>query len=264
LIFHDPPLKGALNFKTYEFLGKKHLDLLKEVHQRHPCAHEDNLAAEILTLLVPEVGNLARAQGRTFFHQWVKQHDGVLPEISLLDHFGSDERRQMEQLDIRWIGLAVLIAFVGGSLVQQLLRARDAKDSVTLREPRPESVPAPKPQTWRFAVAAFTSSIRNSGHNTSAAADVLTIATFWWVGPPSQWGSIIRDANLTEISAIPDTDDVLIILAYDVPGTSGGPPTSRTELAMKLRDAARRGELRTVGIFTTSDQHSLNATGFRR
>lgn len=254
----DHPLAAALTNATYEFLGAKHRPLLDAARRESPRARGATLATTVLGLLEPELARAARHEGEAFFSRWLSQHGGEGPRVR--SGWMTPKEETMEAEDLRWVGLAVFIVLASGAL----LRLTQKRSDDGPREPRPLPVAVPKPQAVQFAVAAFSGKVRDVGATAATAGDLLTLAAFWWVGSADSWDGIVRTAGLSEASSVPDTDDALLVALYEAPGTSAGTPSSRPEGATRLREAARAGELRMLGMFAISDPACLSAAGFRR
>lgn len=260
----EHPLRAALTNATYEFLGQEHQELLHVARRRAPHAHGAALATTVLNLLQPELAQIAQGDGEAFFDGWLYRHGGQAPRTRrrrLSRLLPSSEDETMEREDLRWVGLAVLIALAGGALV---LLARKRTDGPAPLEPRPQPFQTPRPQPVRFAVAAFSGKVRDAGASAATAGDLLTHAAFWWVGSADSWDGIARTAGLSPTDGIPETDDALLVLVYEEPATGAGTPSSRPEGATRLREAARSGGLRMLGTFAISDPARLSVAGFRR
>lgn len=163
----------------------------------------------------------------------------------------------MQTEDLRWVGLAVLIAVAGGALALLLKRRRSEP-----QDPAPAS--PPKPTNLHFAVAVFSGRARDAGTSTDSAGDLLTQATYWWVGRSDSWSGLAGAAGLSAIAEIPATDDALLVVVFQAPETGAGTPSSRPEGAAQLRKASRVSQLHRVGIFAAKDASQLSAAGFRR
>ncbi len=255
----DYRIRAVLTKAHYEFFGESHRALLSAVRHKSPNASGAELATEVLRLIDPSTAQRPEYQGAQFFDHWIKQRGGESPRDNFLKRHATGN---MEIEDIRWVGLAVLIATVGGALVQLLRKRND--DAPAPSALRPHYTSIPKLQTVRFAVAAFSGKVRDAGATDAGAGDLLTHAAFWWVGSPQDWDGIIRAAGLAPISEIPDTDDALMVLLFDAVNTTAETPSSRPEGATYLREAARSRNLRMRGMFATSDSCRLIDFGFRR
>ncbi len=263
----DHPLGAVLRNETYEFLGQKHRALLDAARREVPRARGAALATAVLGLLQPDIARDAQREGDAFFDRWLDHHGGERPRIRTrekLSAFISSEDETMETEDVRWVGLAVLVAVASGALVWLLALKRSETASAVPLGARPAPAPAPRPKPVRFAVAAFSGKVRDAGTTATNAGDLLTQATFWWVGSSDSWDGLAGSAGLSAIEKLPQTDDALLVVVYEAPQTSSGTPSSRPEGATRLREASRDRELRVVGVFAVSDPSQLSAVGFRR
>lgn len=161
----------------------------------------------------------------------------------------------MERGDLRWVGLAVLVAAVASGAV---LLARRAQSQAPV--PQPEV-----PRQLRIAMAVFARKIREAGSEPTAAAQLLTHAAYWWVGHGDAWDQVARLGGLSAVDRLPESDDALLVVVFE--GASGDTtslPSSRPEGASRLRGAASVGDLRWVGTYAVRDPRQLVPSGFQR
>ncbi len=97
----------------------------------------------------------------------------------------------------------------------------------------------------------------------SSAADLVSKATFWWVGETDSWLNVKRSGIFIPLTGSPSSEDELIMLAMDLIHTSESPPTSRPEVSSLLR-AAGTGDIELVDKFTVNKPSELMALGFKR
>ena len=257
-----PSLGVALRNETYEFLGLKHRALLDRARRDVPEARGAALATAVLGLLLPDLAHDAQQEGDAFFDKWLDDHDGKRPRIRKRDFRSKDKK--MEAEDLWWVGLAVLVAVAGGALFGLLARKGSDTGIAPLRVARPAPMRPSKPKLVLFAIAAFSGKVRNTGTTATNAGDLLTQATYWWVGTPEDWDGLRGAAGLSPINTPPATDDALLVVAYEAPEAGGGTPSSRPEGATRLREASQGRELRVVGTYAASDPSRLSLAGFRR
>jgi hypothetical protein len=257
---HDHPLRAALRNEVYEFLGRQHSELLSSIRRQHPNIGGAGLALAALRQLHPDSARNAEQVGADhFFRRWIENRGGELPRIrireQLMPALSTSEDHTME---LRWLGLAILVAAAGGAFLWLLARSKNPETSL------PPSPQPAKPQPVRFAAAAFSGKVRDAGTAPESAGDLLTQATYWWVGSADAWSAVTNNVPLTRIDTVPDTDDALVVVAYETARPPSGIPSSRPEGATRLRDAAREHDLRFVGMFSVEDPSLMTNAGFRR
>lgn len=256
-------LRPTLTNATYEHLGRQNEELLHRAQRAAPHARGPTLAAIALCLLLPPESTAEVQRGEEqYFERWVHARGGEMPGLGRRDQlFGRFTGEALEIENLRWIGLAVLVALASGAFVWLLNRERSSADAAPA--PRPP-VASPRPQTLCFAVAAFSGKVRDTGATPDTAGSLLTQSTFWWVGPRQGWDGVSRSAGLSPLEALPQTDDALLVVAYEAPHAPGALPSSRPEGATFLREASKGGELRVMGTFSVRDTSQLSAAGFRK
>jgi hypothetical protein len=267
----ETSLRDALTNATYEFLGHKYRELFEAVRRDKPWLHGSALAADVLRWIDPGLARDVQREGG--IPQWVDRRGGERPRVGTRERIGSlayefvyadgetSEDNAMKE-DLRWVGLAVLIAVASGAL-WLLLRKRGDSASAPASSVPPQALNS-RMTSVRIALAVFSGKVRDVGGTTATAGDLLTHAAFWWAGPADGWERLARTAALSSVTGPSESDDALLVMVYEAPTTDGDVPSSRPEGATRLRDAARAGELRLIGTFAVSDPTNLSAAGFRR
>lgn len=250
--------RGVPTASIYKFLGELHRSLIDELRQETPDLRGPRLAAAVLTTMLPELAPNELRDAAAFFSNWRAQYEAEFIPKMTLDYW-LPESNTMEIEDLRWVGLGVLVAIAGGVLLERRSRKGLGTAKTVDIPPRPAEPPKP----IRTVVSAIVGKVRG-GVTEKNAGDLLTSAAFWWSGSLDDWETLVRDACLSPTPKIPESDDALVFVVYDAPGSSNGTPTSRLEGASRLREVARSGDLRLVGTFTSSDPAQLIAAGFRR
>lgn len=158
--------------------------------------------------------------------------------------------------------------FAGTLAMVGYMLTKTFKDQREVRFPAagPASPPAtpPEPPPLRIAVAAYSAKVRDVGTTATKAGDLLTNSVYWWSGSTDGWDALVRATDLSATTAIPESDGVMVVVVYEVRGTTEGAPSSRPEGAFLLRTAARSGDLRVIGTFVSSGPAQLSAAGFQR
>lgn len=249
-MFYDTAL-----YQVYELIGSQNGALLREVRAAFPGARGPSLAAATLEVLGAAEADRALREGRAFFERWVTAQGGRMPGFSW------SERHEVEKEDLRWFGLALIIALAGGVLLSLARGRRPYEKHGTTS---PASSKQPRPKKLRFAVGAFSGKVRDVGVDAAGAGDLFTQAPFWWVGSTDGWDDFAQSATLSLLAELPSADDVLVVLAYELAQGEGGEPSSRTEGAARLRDALQRNALTVVGTFAVDEPAKLSDAGFRR
>ena len=264
----EPSLQGALTNATYEFLGHQHRELFEAVRHKKPWLHRAALAESVLHYIDPKLARDVQLMGG--IAAWADSRGGERPGLGTLEGFraiandlvGDTGGDNGMKEDLRWVGLAVLVAVASGALLL-LLRKREHSASAATTSTSP-ATPSLSRRPIRIAIAAFSGKVRDIGAATSSAGDLLTHAAFWWAGPLNGWEGLARSAGLSTLETAPESDDALLVLVYEAPGSDGNVPSSRPEGATMLREAARANELRLIGHFAVSDRTNLSTAGFRR
>ncbi len=251
----------TLTNKSYEHWGKLHEELLHAARQEDPRASKKELAEIVIRLIDLKIHENVKKDPK-FFENWLEKYGGEAPRLRIRD-LGDNlkdkqEREKME--NFRWVGLAVIIAFSCSALLL-LLKKNTVKNQLETVPPVPATL---KQQSILYAVAVFSSKLRNTRENTITAGDLLAQATYWWVGSVTDWKETVKKANFLATNEIPNTDDVLLVIVYETTMIGAGTPSSRPEGSMHLREADRLGKLKKNNMFLINDQKSLNLAGFKR
>ena len=219
------------------------------------------VGAAVLRLLEVPQATAAARNPEWFFEDWVRDHGGGdVPRRRKRDYIAGREAA-MESENLKWVGLAILVAVAGGA-IWLLLRKSEEKPSRE-RAPSPPK-PKPKPVPIRLAVAIFARKLPAGELDVASVADLVARATYWWVGTPDSWARAGGDGTFQPLDGSPTSDDALIVLLVDVLDAAGHAPTSRPEASSQLRSAASRGDAEIVGKYTVTDAAALTAAGFRR
>lgn len=260
-------LRGALTNAIYEELGSAHRVLFEEAKAADSSAHGPELATLVLARLTPELAHQARGNPQ-FFRRWVEHRGGELPRTGKREAFrdfvveqiaGAKEVDRVEKEDLRWVGLAVLVAVVGAAFVALTRRTSTSAPLEPLR-PVPSMV-----RPIRFAIAGFSRRIRDAGTGPTAASGLLTEAAYWWVGTRDGWERVADASALLPIDRLPESDDALLVVVFEeASGDTTSLPSSRPEGASRLRGAASVGDLRWVGTYAVRDPRQLVPSGFQR
>jgi hypothetical protein len=254
-----------LQLAVYDDLGEMHRDLLDEIRRMHPASEGEELGLLALRLLSRDAADRIAPRGASDLRRWVERQGGELPRVKLresLNPFGEDPMR----MDLRWIGLAVVVAVLGGALLY--LRRRQAsasadRDSQSPEPPRVSPTSVSSKRSLRIAVAIPGSNLREVGLREAAAADILTRATYWWTGEPGTWDRVVADLGLSDLTNDPG-DDEMVLIAFDIGNHTGSAPSSRPEAATLLRDAAVRGDVSLYRSFSLGAPQALSGAKFRR
>ncbi|MBU1219053.1 hypothetical protein KKF97_04530, partial [Myxococcota bacterium] len=70
-------------------------------------------------------------------------------------------------------------------------------------------------------------------------------------------------AGLSPIDQLPESDDIMLAIVYEVSAASRETPSSRPEAATRLRDASGNNHLDVVGMYSVGDITKLKSIGFR-
>jgi hypothetical protein len=258
---HDHALQPALRNEVYEHHGKSNRGFLEVVVRDTPHLKGAAVGAAVLRLLeVPEATEAAR-NPECFFHGWVRNHGGGdVPGRRDLNYFVRKEAA-MESENLRWVGLAILVAVAGGVL---WLQRRESEAKPSRERATSPSLPKPRPMPIRLAVAVFAGKLPAGELDVANVADLVARATYWWVGTADSWSRTGGDGTFQPLNGPATSDDALIVLLVDVLDAAGRAPTSRPEASSQLRAAASRGDAKILGRYTVIDATALTAEGFRR
>lgn len=259
----DYALRPALRNEVYEHLGKSNRVFLEQVERDQPDIEGAAVGAAVLRLLeVPEATAAVR-NPEWFFEDWVRDHGGGdVPRRRKRDYIAGREAA-MESENLKWVGLAILVAVAGGALWLLLRKSEEGPSRERTPSPSPPK-PKPKPVPIRIAVAIFAGKLPAGELGVASVADLVARATYWWVGTPDSWARTGGDGTFQPLDGSPTSDDALIVLLVDVLDAAGRAPTSRPEASSQLRSAASRGDAEIVGKYTVTDASALTAVGFRR
>ena len=260
-----------LNASAYEALGRSHSQVFDEMRSRDPDLRGAELAAHALALISPDLAAVIAPGGGADLREWVVRKGGTLPaglSASWTGHGrigGLLPEVSAEGDPVQWLGLAVVVALVGGiTLPFGVPRLRTP--AVELRSPRSQRPPDSRPSTGvdlTIALGTDGGKVRMVGVDPSRAGDLLTRATYWWTGAPAAWRELSTNLSLRPISA-PNHDDDFVVVVYSVTPAPSSGPTSRPEAAMLLQDLARSGRLAEPELYDVPVASELPANGFRR
>lgn len=269
----DNGLRFALKNEVYEHIGKSNRGLLQQVLRDEPHLGGASVGAAVLRKLeVPQASEATR-NPEWFFEDWVreqgggetpKRRHGLLPDIRKLRlPLVSGKEEDMDSENLKWVGLAVLVAVAGGVLSSLLRRHNDENTRERAPTPLPPK-PTPKAEPIRLAVAIFAGKLPSGELDVTGVADLVARATYWWVGTPDSWIRTGGEGIVEPLRGAPTSDDALIVLLVDMPEAAERSPTSRPEASSQLRAAASRREAVLVGQFVVTDASALTSVGFRR
>lgn len=260
----DYGLRSALRNEVYEHIGEANRPLLKQVLRDEPHLEGPSVGAAVLRKLeVPQASEATR-NPEWFFEDWVRDHGGGdIPRRRRRDDLFAGKEAAMESENLKWVGLAVLVAVAGGALWLLLRRAGDETTRERAPSPPPPK-PTPKAVPIRLAVAIFAGKLPSGELDVTGVADLVARATYWWVGTPDSWIRTGGDGIFDPLRGAPTSDDALIVLLVDMLEAAERSPTSRPEASSQLRAAASRGDAEIVGQFVVTDASALTSVGFRR
>lgn len=262
--------------------------LRNEIQRRHQKnLGGAKLGLEALKVLDPDtyqdVQGLSRSP-RESFREWLDNEElrlgDLLPQET---HPHTDTRR--EKMEIRWIGVAALVALLGGASLYAL---KKLNGTTTNRKHNPEpSGDAPEGQdqhvgltpdaaardtdrertsTIYVAVGVHSRTVRDVGGRTLAEAPALMReGMYWWSGNEEEWEDLLSSEGLQQISEVPEADDKLLIIGYEVPRKTDLPSYS-LEIRNLLKKSHKKNdeEADVVGTYRVSRASLLEELGFSR
>lgn len=259
-------LRPALCNDVYLHIGGSNKEVLQQVTRDSPHLEGAGVGVAVLRALGVNVPSNDLRDPSEFFKKWVNDHDGKdlpghIKKWRSHEWTPRDNNESMKSEDnLRWVGLAVLVA-VSYGIWRLLQNARVA--------PEGTNVPA-QPQPLRskktricIAIGIFAGQMPPGEFVASSAADLVSKATFWWVGETDSWPNVGKSGILIPLTGSPSSDDALIMLVMNLIHTSESPPTSRPEVSSLLRVAGTR-DIELVDKFTVNKPEELMALGFKR
>ena len=96
-----------------------------------------------------------------------------------------------------------------------------------------------------------------------SAEYAFTDAPFWWAGTARNWARVWEDARLSETQEVPDAENELLVVVYELRNTTADVPGFRLEASMLLGDAERANSVHKVGMFALPAGTRLTAFGFQ-
>jgi hypothetical protein len=259
-------LGPALCNEVYLHIGKFNEGFLKQVTLENPHLEGAGVGVAVLRLLEVNVPSNALRDPTEFFKEWVKSRDGHdLPGHSKKwrspEWIPNDNNESMKSEDnLRWIGLAVLVA-VSYGIWRLLQNARMAPAGPNV--PTPPPPPRAKKTRICIAMGIFAGQLPPGEFVASSAADLVSKATFWWVGETNSWLNVQKSGFIVPLTGSPSSEDELIMLVMNLIHTPEFPPTSRPEVSSLLRAAGTR-DIELVDKFTVNKPGELMALGFKR
>jgi hypothetical protein len=261
-------LGPALCDEVYLKIGEFNEELLKQVMLDSPRPEGAAIGIAVLRALGVKVPPNALHDPTEFFREWIADHDGKnLPGHSrttisrVVSWCTKDNNESMKSEDnLRWVGLAVLVA-VSYGIWRLLKNARVAPEGQNV--PTPPLPPRAKKTRICVAMGIFAGQLPPEEFVASSAADLVSKATFWWVGDTDSWPNVGKSGIFIPLIGSPSSDDALIMLVMNLIHTSESPPTSRPEVSSLLRAAGTR-DIELVNKFTVSKPGELMALGFKR
>lgn len=257
------PLDEALTHETYELIGRANEALMTLAREKAPDVWGADLAVEVLDLVHPESGRQARQEGKAvFFERWLSRHGGHDPRSTFLEQMIRGNEVEAMREDLRWVGLAVMVVVFAGGLVSVVWQKRSEAKRASL--PSEPPAPSSRRSPVHLAIVVLSGTLRETGTQPESAGALLTRSTHWWSGGRDEWVTTERSLGLSPIEHLPETDNTLVMVTYEMSLTDGTPPTSRPEGADRLRAASKTNALRLVGSFVLDEPSRLSAAGFRR
>ena len=260
------PIKN--NRELYNDVGDKYW---KQLVKEQPDLTDNSgveLALAVLRLLDFSEIRKVEDDPESFFKEWCKKYD-----LEFINAFQNKKNRnksdpEEEMSEMKTIvGVAILISLVGGGILYLAKSRKSKKNNKTLTEPRtqpahePRVQPAHEPRVLVLAV--HSGKIRSIGRNLERAGDLLADGQYWWLGKANEWPSKQKKMNLKEIHELPENNDAVLVVVYDINQSASGNPTSRPEASLWLRGLARQKLLRSKDMFVAL-QPSLLGNELRR
>lgn len=254
------PLKMGSNKELYKNIGSKNWDRLV---QEQPDLKEKNgveLALAVLRLYqFPDIHKAEEDQD-VFFQKWCNEYDLNCPAFQ---NKRNKSDREARMIQIKIIGLAIIIALAGGSIILKN-REKPKKSNKTKNPKTTPAEPQPQPihESLVFVLAVHSGKLRSIGRTPEKAGELLADGQYWWLGKSNEWPLKQEKMNLKEVKELPDSNDAVVIVVYDIKSASGN-PTSRPEASAWLRDLARQNMLHQMSMYIAS-QPSLLGGELRR
>jgi len=255
--------KTLLSEQSYKLLGW----LYRSSHPDEDSESGPRFVLHMLDILSPDLRGNEGINTENEIIVWVKKHGGTMPSspFSTGLYLRGKKEERMEQEQIQWLGLAIAIALICGVLFALSRRTSERSlPSESALEPSPPTRPrSPPVHSLRLAMVLSASKLRDIGEMAASASDLLTRATYWWSGTPSEWSAIPLDIDAAKITG-ELADDEYIVTVFDVNPFAGSAPTSRPEGALALRQASAKHQVRHIATLVVRRPSDLEKAGFRR
>lgn len=212
------------------YLGFSHRSLLEELRDNRSKAKNENLTKEAIKLyakhtpgerpITEKLLNEIKLDGfnETFEKLLTNNGGGSLPKKRTMF---SNRQRSEEDMDYRWIGLAVLgIILIGGTYVAKKRRgsrtadqkppkdwySNDVEDGGLPGSNRKSNPKEGQATVILYVAVSFREKLEGIPEDSSDAPKLFNDGTFCWWGEESEWKSVKHSAKLEEISDLSAID----------------------------------------------------------
>lgn len=251
-------LNGIMTQELYEWFGRENKKLLKEIDD--PNLRESFLALEVVKLLNPELAREFENNPDARFARWVKNRGGELPRYQKREGLLAPRERKMEIVNLRWIGLAVLVVVVGGGLFH-LIKKETKSEKLPPKPRKKPDIPTRKETVHSFviAIAIDASKLEDQELTPESLAELTTQSVLYWVGSEDEWEEVQQTLALDTLHSSPSSEDALVLVSAQLRSTKPT-PTTRVEISSLLRETSTADSAK----WKVEETGRLNEVGFKR